>query len=185
VTVRTILRMGDPRLREAARALTDAERTTAELSALVDDLVDTLDAAGGVGLAAPQIGVPLRVAIIRLNGGPSRYGPLPVLPLTVYLNPELTVVDASPQGFWEGCLSVPGLRGWVERPRAVRVRWTGLDGERQERQLEGFPATVFQHEFDHLDGRLYVDRITDTRRLVFEDQLDAWLTAHDDPATGA
>ncbi|MEE4381686.1 MAG: peptide deformylase [Pseudomonadales bacterium] len=185
MTARTILRMGDPRLREPARALTEAERTAPELSTLIDDLVDTLDAAGGVGLAAPQIGVPLRVAVIRLNGGPSRYGELPVLPLTVYLNPEITVVDPATQGFWEGCLSVPGLRGWVERPRAVRVAWTDLDGARQERLLEGFLATVFQHEFDHLDGRLYVDRITDTRRLVFEDQLDAWLAAHGDPTPAA
>ena len=184
MTVRTILRMGDPRLREPARPLTDAQRTSTELSALVEDMVDTLDAAGGVGLAAPQIGVPLRLAIIRLKGGPSRYGELPVLPLTVYLNPEITVLDAAPQGFWEGCLSVPGLRGWVERPRPIRVCWTELDGARRERELEGFLATVFQHEFDHLDGRLYVDRLADTRRLVFEDQLDAWLAAHGEPSPG-
>ncbi|MEE4360561.1 MAG: peptide deformylase [Pseudomonadales bacterium] len=177
MTARALLRMGDPRLRVPAEPVTEAMRTSGALAELVDDMVDTLDAAGGIGLAAPQIGVSLRVAIIRLQGGPSRYGELPVIPLTVYLNPEIEILDATLQGFWEGCLSVPGLRGFVERPRKARVRWSELDGSMRQCELEGFVATVFQHEFDHLDGRLYVDRMRDLRQLVFEDQLDGWLAA--------
>lgn len=175
MAVREILRMGQPVLRRRARPLEDAERADPALRALVDDMVDTLDAAGGIGLAAPQIGEPLRLAIIRVPGGPSRYGDLEAIPLTVYVNPEIEVLDRVTQGFWEGCLSVPGLRGWVERPRAIRVRWLDLDGERRSAEYSGFLATVFQHEFDHLDGHLYVDRMTDMTRLVFEAELDAHL----------
>ncbi len=175
MAVREILRMGQPVLRRRARPLTEAERTDPALRTLVDDMVDTLDAAGGIGLAAPQIGEALRLAIIRVPGGPSRYGELESIPLTVYVNPEIEVLDRITQGFWEGCLSVPGLRGWVERPRAIRVRWLDLDGEPQSAEYSGFLATVFQHEFDHLDGHLYVDRMTDMTRLVFESELDTHL----------
>lgn len=175
MAAREILRMGQPVLRRRARPLTDAERADPALRTLVDDMVDTLDASGGIGLAAPQIGEPLRLAIIRVPGGPSRYGELESIPLTVYVNPEIEVLDLVTQGFWEGCLSVPGLRGWVERPCAIRVRWLDLDGEAQSAEYSGFLATVFQHEFDHLDGHLYVDRMTDMTRLVFESELDTHL----------
>ena len=133
-------------------------------------MVDTLDASGGIGLAAPQIGVGLRVAIIRVAGGPSRYGDLRPVPLTVYVNPVIEVTDRVLQGFWEGCLSVPGLRGWVERPRAIRVHWQDAQAP-STAPSTAFLATVFQHEFDHLDGRLHIDRMTDSTRLVFETEL--------------
>jgi peptide deformylase len=175
MAVREILRMGHPVLREVARPLSDAELADPALPALVEDMVETLDAAGGIGLAAPQIGESVRLAIIRIPGGPSRYGELPTVPLTVYANPEIEVIDPAPAGFWEGCLSVPGLRGFVERPQHVRVRWQDLDGGAHEAVLEGFLATVFQHEFDHLDGRLYVDRMTDLTRLMFESEFDRRL----------
>ena len=93
------------------------------------------------------------------------------MPLTVFVNPEIEVLDAKPAGYWEGCLSVPGLRGYVERPQQVRVNALDLHGNRFELELSGFLATVFQHEFDHLDGRLYVDRLKDSSLLVFEDML--------------
>ena len=175
MAVREILRMGHPVLRRRARPLSDAQRADPALPALVEDMVDTLDASGGIGLAAPQIGVEQRLAIIRVAGGPSRYGELTPVPLTVYVNPEIEVVDRVRQGFWEGCLSVPGLRGWVERPRAIRVHWQDLEGAHHSAEYEGFLATVFQHEFDHLDGCLYVDRMTDSTRLVFETELEAFL----------
>lgn len=178
MAVKDILRMGHPVLRERAREVTEAERQAPAMAALVADMVDTLEATGrGIGLAAPQIGVSLRVAIIQVPGGPGRYGDLPKVPLTVYVNPHIEVLDEARQGFWEGCLSVPGMRGFVPRPRAIRVTWTDLDGSRRSAEYDGFLAMIFQHEFDHLDGVLYVDRIADTRRLVFEDQLDAWITA--------
>lgn len=175
MAVREILRMGHPVLRQVARPLSDAERAAPALRTLVDDMVETLDAAGGIGLAAPQIGEPLRLAIIRFAGGPTRYGDLEPVPLTVYVNPVIEVADRRLQGFWEGCLSVPGLRGFVERPRGIRVRWLDLDGVEHEAAYDGFLATVFQHEFDHLDGRLYIDRLTDTTRLSFESELDRLL----------
>lgn len=175
MATREILRMGHPVLRQVARPLTDAERADPALRTLVEDMTDTLDASGGIGLAAPQIGESVRLAIIRIPGGPSRYGELPTIPLTVYVNPEIEVVEPEEAGYWEGCLSIPGLRGFVERPQHIRVRWLDLDGAEHSTELEGFLATVFQHEFDHLDGRLYVDRMTDTTRLMYESEFDRLL----------
>jgi peptide deformylase len=166
--------MGHPLLRQVARPLTETERRSPELAALVGDMTDTLRAAGGIGLAAPQIGESVRLAIIEIAGGPTRYGQLDTVPLTVFVNPEIEVLDPSPAGYWEGCLSVPGLRGYVERPQHVRIRALDLSGKMSELELNGFMATVFQHEFDHLDGRLYVDHIRDPRLLVFEDMLEQY-----------
>lgn len=167
--------MGHPLLRQRARPLAPEELGSDRLRELLIDMVDTLHHAGGIGLAAPQVGEPTRLAIIEIPGGPSRYGVIPPMPLTVFVNPAIDVLDESVAGCWEGCLSVPGLRGWVERPQHLRVRALGLDGEPFELELQGFLATAFQHEFDHLDGRLYVDLVRDTRRLVFEDLLEAHL----------
>jgi peptide deformylase len=171
VAVRKIIRMGHPTLRRVARPLTEAEITSAATRQLVSDMVDTLHDYGGIGLAAPQIDESIRLAIIEISGGPSRYGEIPPLPLTVFANPVIEVLDDTRSaGYWEGCLSVPGLRGWVERPQHVRVRYTTLELERRTIELRGFLATVFQHEFDHLDGRLYIDRMTDTTKLMFEEE---------------
>jgi peptide deformylase len=175
MAVKEILRMGHPLLRRRARPLAPEELGSERLRELLTDMVDTLHHAGGIGLAAPQVGESIRLAIIEIPGGPSRYGVIPPMPLTVFINPEIDIVDATAAGCWEGCLSVPGLRGWVERPQHVRVRALGLDGETFELELQGFLATVFQHEFDHLDGRLYVDLVRDTRSLVFEDLLEQHL----------
>lgn len=177
MAVREIIRMGHPLLRQRARPLLPDELGGDPIRALLADMVDTLHYAGGIGLAAPQIGESVRLAIIEIPGGPSRYGVIPPMPLTVFVNPQIEVLDATTAGCWEGCLSVPGLRGWVERPQHVRVRALGLDGGPFELKLQGFLATVFQHEFDHLDGRLYIDLIRDTRQLVFEDLLGQHLAA--------
>ena len=170
MAVRKIIRMGHPQLRKKARPLTDAEIKHPETRRLVKDMVDTLEDYGGIGLAAPQIGESIRLAIVQMTGGPSRYGEIPALPLTVFVNPTIAVLDPASAGHWEGCLSVPGLRGYVERPQHVRVDYLDLDRNRKTLELKGFPATVFQHEFDHLDGRLYIDRISDLSRLVFEEE---------------
>lgn len=175
MAVRRIINMGHPNLRQPARPLTDAERNSPEIAQLVTDMIDTLHDYGGIGLAAPQIDVPLRLAIIELPGGPSRYGELPTIPLTVYVNPSVEVIDEATAGYWEGCLSVPGLRGFVERPQHIRVTATTLAGEPIEHELTGFPATVFQHEFDHLDGVLYIDRITDRTKLAFEREFERYV----------
>jgi peptide deformylase len=175
--------MGHPLLREVARELTPEEIASAELRMLVADMIDTLHDYGGIGLAAPQIAESLRLAIIEIDGGPGRYGEIPSIPLTVFINPTIEVLDAATHGFWEGCLSVPGLRGFVERPQHVRVRYTTLRGDQEELELEGFLATVFQHEFDHLDGRLYIDRLADPTRLAFEEEFIRYLAPREDTDT--
>jgi len=164
--------MGHPLLREVAWPLTGEEITAPPLRALVADMADTLHDCGGIGLAAPQIGEPIRLAIIEIAGGPTRYGELEPMPLSVFINPEIEVLDPATAGYWEGCLSVPGLRGFVERPQHVRIRYTTLDNSPAQLELQGFEATVFQHEFDHLDGKLFVDRVTDTRLLSFEREFE-------------
>jgi peptide deformylase len=180
VAVREIIRMGHPTLRQVARPLRLEELDQPEILALVEDMVDTLHEAGGIGLAAPQVNVPVRLAIIEIAGGPTRYGHIPPMPLTVFVNPEIEVMEgAETAGYWEGCLSVPGWRGYVERPQHIRVQALDLAGEPLGLELRGFLATVFQHEFDHLDGRLYVDLVKDTRKLVFEDQLIHHLAGED------
>jgi peptide deformylase len=148
-----------------------------EIRRLVNDMVETMMDANGAGLAAPQVHVPLRVVVFQAPGERSE----PELaeeerfdhtaPLTVLINPEIEVLDLSPEGGWEGCLSVPGLRGWVERPAHIRYRGMGLDGEIIERVARGFHARVVQHECDHLDGRLYTSRLSDLSRLIFESEI--------------
>jgi len=163
--------MGHPTLRQVARPLEMAELRSERVLRLIEDMVDTLHQVGGIGLAAPQVNESLRLAIVDIPGGASRYGEIPAMPLTVFVNPEIEVMEGETAGYWEGCLSVPGLRGYVERPQRVRVRALDAHGKRIELELHGFLATVFQHEFDHLDGRLYVDRLKDNSLLVFEDML--------------
>jgi peptide deformylase len=166
--------MGHPLLRQVAQPLQPEEIGSEALRHLVADMVDTLHDYGGIGLAAPQIGESLRLAIIEIEGGPTRYGELAPMPLTVFVNPVIEVLDPATKGYWEGCLSVPGLRGFVERPQQVRVRYTSEQGEARALELRGFGATVFQHEFDHLDGRLYVDRLADSRLLAFDREYERY-----------
>ncbi len=176
MAVRRIIRMGHPTLRQRARELTAEEIVAPVTRALIDDMNDTLHDYGGIGLAAPQINESIRLAIIEIPGGPTRYGELEAVPLTVFANPEITVQDDSLAGHWEGCLSIPGLLGWVERPQHISVSYTDLDGQQQIIEPQGFLATVFQPEFDHLDGHLFVDRMTDSTRLVFEQEFSRYLS---------
>ena len=166
--IREILRIGDPRLLARSR---DVERLgTPELSALLADMRDTMRAHDGAGLAAPQIGVPLRVVIFGMESNP-RYPDAPAVPYTELVNPVLTPLADDEEEGWEGCLSVPGLRGAV--PRFTRLHYEGLDpdGRRIARDVDGFHARVVQHECDHLDGILYPMRIRDMRRFGFTDVL--------------
>ncbi|MCY3822217.1 MAG: peptide deformylase [Gammaproteobacteria bacterium] len=175
MAVRKIIRMGHPVLRCRARPLRREELDSVALRRLIADMVDTLRDYGGIGLAAPQVNESVRLALIEIPGGPTRYGELDHMPLTVCVNPEIEVVDETAAGYWEGCLSIPGLRGFVERPQHVRVRFLDLGGEWRELEARGFLATVFQHEFDHLDGRLFVDRIQDPTRLAFEEEFARYV----------
>lgn len=168
MAVRTILRIGDPRLREVAAAVEAFD--TPELHELIEDMFDTMEAADGAGLAAPQIGVGKRVMIFGVESNP-RYPDVEEVPMTVLINPEFSVVSDEVAGFWEGCLSVPGMRGYVER--RARIRYRGFDqfGMLIEREADGFHAIVFQHEYDHLDGILYPDRISDRVLFGYTEEL--------------
>jgi len=170
MSIRNVIRMGHPVLRQATGPCAPSFIGTPEFNELIADMTDTLHEQGGIGLAAPQIAVSKRIAIIEIPGGPSRYGELEPFPLTVFVNPEIEVLNPESSGHWEGCLSVPGLRGFVERPQHILIRYLSDKGVEEELELQGFYATVFQHEFDHLDGKLYIDRIADPALLVFEDE---------------
>lgn len=177
MAVRKIIRMGHPTLRKVARPLTKQALASPDTARLIKDMIDTLADSGGIGLAAPQVDESVRLAIIEIDGGPSRYGDIQAMPLTVFANPTIEVLDPAAAGNWEGCLSVPGLRGYVERPQFVRVTYQDLKGTKRVLELKGFLATVFQHEFDHLDGVLYVDRMKDPTKLVFEDEYVRYLAS--------
>ena len=168
--IHPILKMGDPRLLHVAAPVTGFN--TPELDALITELIDTMRAANGAGLAAPQIGVPLRVVVFGFDHNP-RYPDAEAVPFTVLCNPRLTPLDGTLEDGWEGCLSVPGLRGLV--PRHTHLHYTGFDaqGNAIDRRVQGFHARVVQHECDHLDGVLYTRRIRDLTRFGFIDALPA------------
>lgn len=180
MAVRKIIRMGHPTLRRVSRELKVEEIGSDEVHRLVADMIDTLHDYGGIGLAAPQVNELIRLAIIEIPGGQTRYGDIDSLPLTVFVNPHIEVLNTTTAGFWEGCLSVPGLRGFVERPQHVKVTSKNLRGEEQNHEFEGFLATVFQHEFDHLDGKLYIDHITDLTKLVFETEYERYVDVEEE-----
>jgi peptide deformylase len=175
--IREVLRMGDARLIRRAREVDRFD--TRDLHALVGDLFDTMKAMEGAGLAAPQIGVDLRVVIFGFNASP-RYPDAPPIPETVLVNPVLTPLSDEMEDGWEGCLSVPGLRGVV--PRYRWLRYTGVDarGTAIDRTVSGFHARVVQHECDHLDGILYPMRIKDFTRFGYQDVLFPGMPDHDD-----
>ena len=176
MAVRAVLKMGEPLLRAVAAPVT---RFDAELRALVADMDETMRALSGAGIAAPQIGVSARVVIFELKENP-RYPHVRAVPYTVLVNPELTPLGEAQEEGWEGCLSVPGLRGLV--PRYTRLRYRGFDatGTPLERTVEGFHARVVQHEVDHLDGILFPQRVRDLRNFGFEDVLAGQLPAMPD-----
>ena len=178
MAVREILKMGDPRLLRRARPVESFG--TPELHALVADMFETMEAARGAGLAAPQIGVDLQVVIFGFERN-ERYPDAPAVPRTVLLNPRIEPLGEDEEEGWEGCLSVPGLRGMV--PRWRRIRYSGFDpyGVPIEREAEGFHARVVQHECDHLQGILYPMRIRDFSRFGFTEVLFPALEGgHDD-----
>lgn len=168
MSVREILKMGDSRLLRQAEPVT--QFGTAELEALIEDMFDTMHAADGAGLAAPQIGVNLQLVIFGFKSNP-RYRDAPLVPETVLINPLLTPLSDDMEEGWEGCLSVPGLRGMV--PRWSKLHYEGVDqhGNRISRDVDGFHARVVQHECDHLAGILYPMRVRDFSRFGFVDVL--------------
>jgi peptide deformylase len=178
MTVREILKMGDPRLLRVAQPVTAFD--TDELHLLVRDMFETMAAVDGAGLAAPQIGVDLQLVIFGTDAPNPRYPDAPLVPRTVLLNPVITPVGGEEEDGWEGCLSVPGLRGVV--PRWKNIRYTGFDpyGDPLDRTVDGFHARVVQHECDHLIGKLYPMRVRDFRQFGFTEVLFPGLDAGQD-----
>ena len=176
--------MGHPVL--AAKAAPVGDPTAPEIRRLVSDMVETMVDANGAGLAAPQVHVPLRVVVFqapseRADPGLSEEEAFDhTAPLTVLINPEIEIMSENKDGGWEGCLSVPGLRGYVERPGHIRYRGFDLDGNRIERTARGFHARVVQHEVDHLDGVLYPSRMNDLSKLIFESEVRHWAKGSDE-----
>lgn len=168
MAVREILKMGDPRLLRQAEPVTAFD--TPDLHALIADMFDTMHAANGAGLAAPQIGVNLQLVIFGFSNN-ARYPDAPAVPETVLLNPVITPLSDETEEGWEGCLSVPGLRGVV--PRYTRLRYQGVDpyGQPIDRKVDGFHARVVQHECDHLIGVLYPMRVRDFSRFGYTEVL--------------
>jgi len=177
MSILKVARLGHPVLREPARELAAEEIGSETIQQLVRDMHATMIEYGGVGLAAPQVHESLQLALIEFSDENARYRVDQAEPLWVVFNPRITVLDDATEGLWESCLSVPGLRGYVERPRRVQVDYLDADAKPRQRIAEGFLATVCQHEFDHLDGVLYLDRISDPTRLAF---LEEYARYHAD-----
>lgn len=168
MAIQPVLRIGDPRLLATAREV--SEFNTPQLDALIEDMFDTMAAEDGAGLAAPQIGVGLRVAIFGFESNP-RYPDSNAVPKTVLINPHITPISETREAGWEGCLSVPGMRGLVSRHS--HIRYTGFDatGKPIDVTAEGFHARVVQHECDHLDGIIYTQRLSDPKKFGFTEEL--------------
>ena len=175
MSILKIARMGHPMLSGIAAPVRDP--TAPEIKRLVADMIETMEDANGAGLAAPQIHVPLRVVVFQAPAGRTDSGLEEgeafdqTAPLTVLVNPVIEIVDPTTEGGWEGCLSVPSMRGWVERARHIRYTGYDLDGRRVLRSAKGFHARVVQHEVDHLDGILYPRRIRDLTKFGFNEEL--------------
>ena len=178
MTIHTILKMGDPRLLRIAQPVTAFD--TDELHLLISDMFETMRSVNGAGLAAPQIGVDLQLVIFGTDAPNPRYPDAPAVPRTVLLNPVITPLNSIEEDGWEGCLSVPGLRGVV--PRFSQIRYTGFDqyGDAIDRTVDGFHARVVQHECDHLIGKLYPMRIRDFTQFGFTEVLFPGLDASED-----
>jgi len=180
-----IAKMGHPVL--AATAQPVANPTAPEVQRLVRDMIETMIDADGAGLAAPQVHVPLRLVVFQAPGERTDDGGLleaemfdHTAPLTVLINPEIEVLSPDLEGGWEGCLSVPGLRGFVERPAHIRYRGFDHEGREVARVAKGFHARVVQHEVDHLDGILYPSRMTDMSKFIFESEARHWVRGEDE-----
>jgi peptide deformylase len=171
MSILKVARMGHPVLRRKCEPINPLAIKGSEIQGLIRDMFETMAEYNGVGLAAPQVHKPVRLLIA---GGEADEEGRPTY--RVMINPEITVLDEDQRlGMYEGCLSVPGMRGWVERPAHIKVKAFNEKAKVEEFELEGFPAIVMQHECDHLDGVLYVDRIEDTTRFAFEEEAERYL----------
>jgi peptide deformylase len=172
VSRREIVEIGHPVLRERAREVTAEELRSDEVQRLIDDMIETVRAASGAGLAANQVGETVRIAVLEVSEGNPRYPYKPPIPLTVIVNPVIEPLDDEIEQINEGCLSVPNLRGEVPRHMNIRLRYVDREGKEREERRHGLTAGTFQHELDHLDGTLFVDRVTDPATLTTWEQFE-------------
>ncbi|MEY4606707.1 MAG: hypothetical protein RLY45_1467 [Actinomycetota bacterium] len=176
MSVREILHVGNPLLRETSREVSRDELASPGMQQLIDDLIDTMHAANGAGIAAPQVGELVRITTIEVNKNP-RYPYKPPIPLTVVVNPVIEFLDDEMVEVNEGCLSVPNMRGNVMRHVNIRVRYLDRHGVEHDEVKRGLTAGTFQHEIDHLDGLLFLDRVHDTRTLTTWEQFEQYHRA--------
>ena len=175
MTVRLVTTLGDPVLREKSRPVDPGEIETEEVQSLIDDLIETMRHYRGAGLAAPQVMAPVRVVAIEVNANP-RYPYKPDIPLTVLVNPEIEALDDETFDNYEGCLSVPGWRGVTQRLVQIGVRGLDRKGRLFEREVRGLSAVTYQHEVDHLNGRLFIDRLDGrARKQAMRDLRERYL----------
>jgi peptide deformylase len=172
VSRREIVEIGHPVLRERAREVTPEELRSGEVQRLIDDMIETMRAANGAGLAANQVEETLRVAVVEVRPDNPRYPYKPPIPLTVMVNPVIEPLDAEIEQINEGCLSVPNLRGEAPRHMNIGLRYTDREGEEHDEVRRGLTAGTFQHELDHLDGTLFVDRVTDPKTFTTWEQFE-------------
>jgi len=174
MTVQTVIRMGHPTLRRVAKPYPVDNIGSPAFQVLIQDMQETLHAYGGIGLAAPQIDVSYQVAVIEIENTTTRYGELERVPFSVFVNPVISVADGEITGYWEACLSIPELMRYVERPQHIQIDYLDEAGTAQSLEYQGFMATVFQHEFDHLQGKLYVDRMKDPTQFAFDEEYHTY-----------
>ena len=176
MTVREVISIGHPVLRQVARKLSREELASSEMQTLVDDLIETMRHANGAGIAANQVGEAVSICVIEVGENP-RYPYKPKIPLTVLVNPEIEVVNKETFANYEGCLSVPNLRGLVDRAVEIRLRAWDRHGGAVDRQIRGLTAGTFKHEIDHLLGTLFVDRVSDPKTLCTWNEFEKWHKA--------
>ena len=173
-----VAQMGHPILRELAQKLSPKDIKLPEVQKLISDMIETMREYDGVGLAAPQVHEGLQIAVMEINDNP-RYPGEAAVPVTVFINPVITALSEELMEVWEGCLSVPGLRGAVQRPKKIRLQALDGEGQQVDKIYEGFSAIAIQHETDHLFGTLYVDRLVSTKQLAFMNEYQRYhLTPH-------
>ncbi len=165
-----VARMGNPVLREKAKEVASSEIKSKVFQDFIDSMIETMYEYGGVGLAAPQVHVSKRVAVIEFDEDHPRYKTKATQGLQVFINPKIKILTEETDSNWEGCLSVPGMRALVDRPNQIKIEFLDRDGKKQDFTAEGFLAVVIQHEFDHLDGMLYIDRAR-PGTLMFEEEF--------------
>jgi peptide deformylase len=172
MAVKKVLRLGNPLLRLKSSPIDESEIGTKDFKRMIKDMFETMRFEKGIGLAAPQIGILKKLVIVGIEEENPRYPDAPKIEEHILINPFITPLAEPKGGYWEGCLSVPGMRGFVERPSKIKLEYYDEKWNYHNKIIEGFPAVVYQHECDHLEGILYVDRLKDAKMFGFSDEID-------------